>query len=93
MVDPPASSMRLASFRRSSKWRLGRILLASFLALNFLETLYVHRSLGSAQLKTTDSLSIAPTEKIFIASTHWNNEAILRGSHQSQYQACYTLKW
>ena len=71
--------MWFTSFRRSSKQRLGRILLAAFVALNFHETLYVRRSLGSAQLKTPDSQSIDQNEKIFIVSTHWNNEAILRG--------------
>ena len=68
--------MRLASFtRRSNLQRASRILITAFLAWNAIDTVYTYAVMrrkpfvGSAELGN---------ERIYIASIHWNNEAVLK---------------
>lgn len=69
--------MHLRSLRRSSRSRVLRGLLLVFLAWNFLEVLSVRSKLQSSKSLSESGLEIH-SQKIFIATTHWNNEAILR---------------
>lgn len=69
--------MLLGSLRRSTRSRLLRISLLLFCFLNFLDVLRVHRSLSLSR-HASETPPRAQGEKIFIASTHWNNEVILR---------------
>lgn len=66
--------MRLVSFRQSSRMvRWLKASIAAFIFWNLLEVLslrYMHSS--------PEAIPEATHQKIFISSTHWNNEAILR---------------
>lgn len=77
MVASNFLPMLSGSIRRSLRGRLAKFFLAIFFALNFLDVLKVHRNLSSSRYASETPVR-AQGEKIFIASTHWNNEAILR---------------
>ncbi|KAF2842036.1 glycosyltransferase family 69 protein [Patellaria atrata CBS 101060] len=69
----------LSSFRRARRWRnswlrLLFISISSFLIIDFIRI--THSS--SPILRISPSSQILRKEKVFIASTHWNNEKILR---------------
>ena len=69
--------MILGPSRRPGTWsRLRRLFLLCFLAFSFIDVYRVQWRLRSAR-PPIDSAVLNRT-KIFIASTHWNNEAILR---------------
>jgi hypothetical protein len=70
--------MRRPLFRRSSRSRWIRFALILFVIVNFLDVLRVHRILSSSQTSHINKPNGSRAEKIFIASTHWNNEIILR---------------
>jgi hypothetical protein len=63
-----------------------RVLLLTFFAWNFLETFYVRRSLSSSQYHFTSSHE-SQSQKIFIATTHWNTEAVLRSHWNNAIEA------
>ena len=67
--------MFLRSLKRSWPFRL---LSFFFLAWNSIDVLNVHRNLYAAQKATGPRSRAFPNERIYIASLHWNNEAILR---------------
>jgi hypothetical protein len=64
------------SYRRSSTFnRLSKIVALILVAWTFLETLYVRNAILQASAYQAPALG---RERIYIASIHWNNEAILR---------------
>lgn len=70
----------LLSFRRATRWRYLRIVSLVAVLVVFVDLVSLHRAWNGPQQRddrraAPDDL---PTERIFIASTHWNNEAILR---------------
>ncbi|KAL8934206.1 MAG: hypothetical protein Q9216_006023 [Gyalolechia sp. 2 TL-2023] len=69
------------SFRRSSRSRFFRAILLVLVLTTFVDLF----SLASARRRAylAEDLSSSPRESIFIASIHWNNEAILR-SHWNE---------
>lgn len=70
-------SMIIAPLRRSFRNRLLRTLITIFLFWNCLDVLRVRWDLQSAQAAAAATPAVTH-EKIYIASTHWNNEKILR---------------
>lgn len=76
-------SMFPTRLRRLLLWRWARVFLGLFVALNLLDVLRVRRNLVASQLASNISPARTRHERIFIASTHWNNENILR-SHWNQ---------
>ncbi|KAF2421468.1 polysaccharide export protein [Tothia fuscella] len=63
------------SVRRIVRPRVARPLLILFLLLNAVQVLYIHNALSRPEPSIE---TIQPPQRIYIASIHWNNEAILR---------------
>lgn len=72
--------MRFRTIFRSRFYRIARTLLGIAIFWTVLETYFIRRACVTQLLPPS---VIRTREKIFIASIHWNNEAILR-SHWSQ---------
>lgn len=70
--DRPPPNMPVRALTRRFL-RARKFLIASFLLLNLLDVLYVRRNLQQAHYDLSYK-----HERIFIASTHWNDEVILR---------------
>lgn len=77
-------------YRRSMRWRYIRaliILIGVFITLDLLSLSWTfsrqQQQQRSSALSPTRSLLSSTTERIFISSTHWNNEAILRSHWNS----------
>ncbi|KAK5990768.1 hypothetical protein PT974_09040 [Cladobotryum mycophilum] len=63
--------------RRILRGRTTRLILLFFFLLNFLDILRIHHNVAYGDRQRPRWLS-RPRERIYIASMHWNNEAILR---------------
>jgi hypothetical protein len=79
LPDPCAGMLQRLSLRisRLSRRPAVRVLLLTFFAWNVLETFYVRQKLSLSQ-HDLDPAYGHQNQKIFIAATHWNNEAVLR---------------
>lgn len=66
-----------------------RVLLLTLFALNFLEIFYVRRSTSSSNYDFSPAHEFQ-NQKIFISTTHWNNEAILRSHWNKAVEALVT---
>ncbi|KAL8836052.1 MAG: hypothetical protein Q9170_003065 [Blastenia crenularia] len=64
------------SFRRSSRSRFLRAIALILLVVFLVDLFSIVRARRRAQV--AEDINLSPTEKIFIASIHWNNEGILR---------------
>lgn len=70
---------RGVSRRIGLRRRLFRGLLICVLIWTALDVLYIHHLVSSSSYRTNDiTRPSLVSERLFIASTHWNNEAILR---------------
>ncbi|PYI06502.1 hypothetical protein BO78DRAFT_116139 [Aspergillus sclerotiicarbonarius CBS 121057] len=78
----PTTSYASSILRHGSPRRIGlrrrllRGLLICMVAWTVLEVLYIHRLVSTADI--VDARPAPQSERLFIASMHWNNEAILR---------------
>jgi hypothetical protein len=70
------TSSALLLFRRFARHRTFRILFSLFVAWNAFNLLQIHLQLSKAE--TPDKRLSRRVERVYIASLHWNNEAILR---------------
>ena len=80
-MDEHAPDMYLPPVRRATRRRLLRLLKAFIGILviySFLESLFIHRNVNSLDPIPAPKPPGPTAQKIFIASTHWNNERILR---------------
>jgi hypothetical protein len=78
----PSRPSRPSRLSRLSRRPSFRVLLLIFFAWNFLETFRVRRTVSSPQYDLTPTHELQ-NQRIFIATTHWNNEAVLR-SHWNE---------
>lgn len=63
--------------RRILRWRATRIAILLLFLINFIDVLRIHRNIIHGDLQPSGGHS-RPRERIYIASMHFNNEAILR---------------
>ena len=71
---------------RLSRYFRFKVLSVTFFAWNFLELFYVRRSLYSSLHESRSSRELH-NQKVFIATTHWNNEAVLRSHWNDAIEA------
>src|SRR5262245_33820347 len=73
-----ARSSALLSLRRFARHRTFRLLFSIFVAWNAINLLQIHLRLSRAE--TVDKQLLRGIERVYVASLHWNNEAILRSN-------------
>ncbi|KAI9663435.1 MAG: hypothetical protein M1829_006073 [Trizodia sp. TS-e1964] len=66
------------SFRRSPRWRYARAVLLVLLTLTLLDSISLYCKSTPPAARPALRTPGRPQQKLFIASTHWNNEPILR---------------